>query len=169
MGFDTIARIFSVGASLLVPASRVLANGVSRAVDLFAGKPAPTNNTRWDAPVSVGAGLPANTYRRTGAVLLLVGAILAGCGGESTTSNPVTGGNLSSTNYAGPSPSTADIQLFKLNVWDNLMAQNRCGACHGSGGQSPTFVRSDDINLASWCPPPIRAWSPRSAADTIAG
>jgi mono/diheme cytochrome c family protein len=126
----------------------VLANGVSRALDLFAGKPAPTNNTRWDAPVSVGAGLPANTYRRTGAVLLLVGAILAGCGGESTTSNPVTGGNLSSTNYAGPSPSTADIQLFKLNVWDNLMAQNRCGACHGSGGQSPTFVRSDDINLA---------------------
>ena len=43
----------------------------------------------------------------------------------------------------------ADVQLFKLNVWDNLSAGNRCGACHGlSGPASPAFVREDDINLA---------------------
>ncbi|MDH3901205.1 MAG: LamG domain-containing protein, partial [Gammaproteobacteria bacterium] len=73
---------------------------------------------------------------------------MTGCGGESTTSNPATGNNLTATNYDGPAPATSDIQLFKLNVWDNLMAQNRCGACHGTGGQSPIFVRADDINLA---------------------
>ena len=40
------------------------------------------------------------------------------------------------------------MQAFKLNVWDNLQASNRCGQCHGTGGQVPSFVRSDDINLA---------------------
>jgi hypothetical protein len=40
------------------------------------------------------------------------------------------------------------VQAFKLNVWDNLQAANRCGQCHGTGGQVPSFVRSDDINLA---------------------
>lgn len=81
--------------------------------------------------------------------LLLLGAtLLTGCGGESTTSNPATGGSFTSTNYDGPAPATSDIQLFKLNVWDNLMADNRCGGCHGTAGQSPAFVRSDDINQA---------------------
>jgi mono/diheme cytochrome c family protein len=81
--------------------------------------------------------------------LLMLGVfLLTACGGESTTSNPATGNTLTSTNYAGIAPATADIQLFKLNVWDNLMADNRCGACHGTGGQSPSFVRSDDINEA---------------------
>ena len=40
------------------------------------------------------------------------------------------------------------MQAFKLNIWDNLQAANRCGQCHGTGGQVPSFVRSDDINLA---------------------
>lgn len=50
--------------------------------------------------------------------------------------------------YNGPSPSTDDVQNFKLNVWDNLASEDRCGACHVEGGQSPQFVRADDINLA---------------------
>ena len=85
----------------------------------------------------------------TAASLLLVAAVLTGCGGGSTTSNPATSsGNISSQNYTGPAASTTDVQLFKLNVWDNLVNQNRCGACHSTGGQSPTFVRADDINIA---------------------
>ncbi len=52
------------------------------------------------------------------------------------------------SDYVGPPPSTADVQSFKLNVWDNLSDTNRCGACHSAGGQTPTFVRDDDINLA---------------------
>ncbi|UCC57483.1 MAG: LamG domain-containing protein, partial [Gammaproteobacteria bacterium] len=86
--------------------------------------------------------------RLFGSLLFLAVTLLNACGGESTTTNPATGNNPTPAGYGGPAPATADIQLFKLNVWDNLMAQNRCGACHDTGGQSPTFVRSDDINLA---------------------
>ncbi len=79
------------------------------------------------------------------ALLMLLG--LSGCGGGSTTQNPDTSGPKA-LDYTGPAASTADVQAFKLNVWDNLRASNRCGACHGAGGQSPNFVRQDDVNLA---------------------
>ena len=79
--------------------------------------------------------------------VLLASALLSACGGESTVENPVTSITTTS-NYTGPAASTADVQAFRLNVWENLNKQNRCGACHGTGGQSPTFVRMDDINLA---------------------
>ncbi|MDM7862017.1 LamG domain-containing protein [Alteromonas sp. ASW11-36] len=51
-------------------------------------------------------------------------------------------------NYNGPAPATADVQNFKLSVWDNLATADRCGACHVQGQQSPAFARNDDINLA---------------------
>ncbi len=74
--------------------------------------------------------------------------LLAGCGGGAkTVENPVTSGGTPAA-YSGPPPATADIQAFKINVWDNLRATNRCGSCHVAGGQAPQFVRSDDINLA---------------------
>lgn len=85
------------------------------------------------------------------ALILAVSFLLPGCGGESTKSNPVTtspNAGAVVTTYAGPAPTTADIQAFKLNVWDNLVSGNRCGSCHSTGGQSPTFVRMDNINLA---------------------
>lgn len=74
---------------------------------------------------------------------------LAGCGGGAKTqslpnTNPGTGGS----DYNGPAPATADVQAFRLNVWDNLRSANRCGGCHGTGGQTPQFVRTDDVNLA---------------------
>jgi hypothetical protein len=75
-------------------------------------------------------------------------ALLAGCGGGAkTVENPVTSGGEPPA-YSGPPPATADVQSFKVNVWDNLKADNRCGKCHGQGGQAPQFVRQDDINLA---------------------
>jgi hypothetical protein len=75
-------------------------------------------------------------------------ALLAGCGGGAdTTENPVTTGGTPPA-YNGPAPATADVQSFKINVWDNLKASNRCGQCHVAGGQAPQFVRQDDINLA---------------------
>ncbi len=41
------------------------------------------------------------------------------------------------------------MQQFKINLWDNIQANNRCGSCHSdSGGQAPMFARRDDINLA---------------------
>jgi hypothetical protein len=84
--------------------------------------------------------------------LLLAGlsaATLFGCGGGAeTTENPVTGVTPPSS-YSGPPPATDDIQSFKLNVWDNVQASNRCGGCHtDSAGQNPMFARHDDVNLA---------------------
>jgi hypothetical protein len=86
---------------------------------------------------------------RVGLILLLVALGLAACGGgASTTDNPITGVNPPAT-YNGPPPATEDVQSFKLNVWDNVHAANRCGGCHtDTAGQVPLFARHDDINLA---------------------
>ena len=87
-------------------------------------------------------------------VLALIAALgltvgLNGCGGGAgTTENPITGVTPPAA-YSGPPPATEDVQSFKLNLWDNIQASNRCGSCHSdSGGQPPLFARRDDINLA---------------------
>jgi cytochrome c553 len=84
-------------------------------------------------------------------VALAIGALAmlaAGCGGGAPTQqNPVTSAP-GPAGYQGPPPASQDVQAFKINVWDNLSASGRCGSCHGAGGQSPQFVRGDDINLA---------------------
>ena len=82
------------------------------------------------------------------ATALLVTLTLAACGGASTSENPVTAAGAAAALYSGPAPATADVQAFKINLWDNLNGQDRCGACHGTGGQAPSFVRMDDVNLA---------------------
>ncbi|HZD54142.1 MAG TPA: LamG domain-containing protein, partial [Woeseiaceae bacterium] len=81
--------------------------------------------------------------------LLPAALVVAGCsGGATTTENPVTGVNPPS-GYDGPPPATDDVQAFKLNLWDNIEADNRCGGCHTElVGQSPMFARHDDINVA---------------------
>lgn len=77
--------------------------------------------------------------------------LLAACGGGSgadVEENPGTG-SVNVSSYTGPAPSTADVQSFKINLWDNVRASNRCGTCHSvEGGQAPMFARSDDVNLA---------------------
>jgi len=80
--------------------------------------------------------------------LVALALLLAGCGGGAkTVQNPVTSSGSAAT-YTGPPPATADVQAFKINVWDNLKSTNRCGRCHVAGGQAPQFVRLDDVNLA---------------------
>ncbi|HFB65710.1 MAG TPA: LamG domain-containing protein, partial [Aeromonadales bacterium] len=84
--------------------------------------------------------------------------VLAACsgGGAEVQQLPNTNaGNGGTTNYAGPPPSTEDVQRFKLSVWDNLSPDNRCGACHNQTVQDPPFVRDDDINLAYQAVGPI--------------
>jgi hypothetical protein len=91
-------------------------------------------------------GIITSPVRIVAALGLL--ALLAGCGGGAkTVENPATSGGTPPA-YSGPAPATADVQSFKINVWDNLKASNRCGQCHKEGGQAPQFVRQDDINLA---------------------
>ena len=55
---------------------------------------------------------------------------------------------VTSSTYNGPAARTSDIQGFRVSVWEPLRAQNRCGACHNTGGQAPLFVREDDVNQA---------------------
>jgi len=92
------------------------------------------------------------TPRLLGAGLALAAAVLAGCSGGSGADvqvAPGNGGGNNTPNYVGPAPTTADVQSFKINLWDNIQADNRCGSCHSdAGGQTPMFARRDDVNLA---------------------
>jgi hypothetical protein len=90
-----------------------------------------------------------NTRLAAGLTLLVTTLLVSACGsgsGASTSTNPVTTTAVVS-NYNGPAPQTTDVQAFKINVWDNLVPDNRCGSCH-QDTQTPRFVRADDINLA---------------------
>src|SRR5688572_16110615 len=90
--------------------------------------------------------------RFAGAGVALAAALLSACSGGSgadVEQNPGIPGTGPTSNYNGPPPATADVQQFKLNLWDNVQANNRCGTCHSdTGGQAPMFARRDDINLA---------------------
>ncbi len=80
--------------------------------------------------------------------IALAVALISACsgGGADTEENPVDTAPPASS-YSGPPPATDDVQSFKINLWDNLSASNRCGECHGKG-QSPDFVNLDDVNVA---------------------
>lgn len=80
-------------------------------------------------------------------VLLAVLSLAACGGGAETKENPIIN-QAPVPDYTGPAASTPDIQAFKINVWENLKASNRCGGCHNATGQSPRFARNDDVNLA---------------------
>ena len=89
-----------------------------------------------------------NTFVRWLAAASLV-AVLAGCssGGAPTVENPPVPG-LPISDYTGPASANADVQAFRINLWENIKGNNRCGSCHGAGGQTPMFARNDDVNLA---------------------
>lgn len=93
--------------------------------------------------------------------LLIVGTLMllqacSGGSGSAPTVNPSNGDSSGNSNaYNGPEPQTADVQAFRIHVWENLRAEDRCGGCHVAGEQSPSFVRSDDVNLAYTAVNPI--------------
>jgi hypothetical protein len=90
--------------------------------------------------------------RLGGAGVVLAAALLSACSGGSgadVQQNPGIPTQGVTSNYNGPPPATEDVQSFKINLWDNIQANNRCGTCHSdTGGQAPMFARRDDINLA---------------------
>jgi hypothetical protein len=79
--------------------------------------------------------------------LALLLALVACSGGVSTTAIP-NANTATAATYTGPAPGTADVQAFKVNLWQYIDTSNRCGNCHKAGGQTPMFARSDDVNLA---------------------
>jgi hypothetical protein len=81
-------------------------------------------------------------------LLIVLSLLLLGCGGAEVEQNTPPPVQDNSNNYTGLAPQTDDVQQFKLNLWDNLVADNRCGSCHQQGNTAPFFVRRDDINLA---------------------
>jgi cytochrome c553 len=86
--------------------------------------------------------------RHAAAATLL--ATLAACtaGGPATSQTQATTPGNSASSYTGPAASNADVQAFKINLWENIRTSDKCGGCHHEGGQSPMFARSDDVNLA---------------------
>ncbi len=83
--------------------------------------------------------------------LLLLGLAIAlsACsgGGPATTGLP-DAQTASAATYKGPAPGSADVQAFKVNLWQYIDTPDRCGNCHKAGGQTPQFARADDVNLA---------------------
>ncbi len=76
--------------------------------------------------------------------------VLTACGGGGSVS-PTTNPNLTTPTasvYSGPAAASADVQAFQTSLWSNLRATGGCGNCHVQAQQSPSFVRTDDINLA---------------------
>ena len=95
--------------------------------------------------------------KKFGIAALLALFILAGCGGGAQTTENLDGtgdtdggGNTATKPpYTGPAPRDAEVQNFRLEFWENARGTDRCGSCHTpEGGQTPYFVRWDDVNLA---------------------
>jgi mono/diheme cytochrome c family protein len=84
--------------------------------------------------------------------LLAISLALAGCSSDSgktgSANPPPIRDNAPQPIYGGPPARDADVQNFKINLWENLANPTRCGACHGVDGESPQFARSDNINTA---------------------
>ncbi len=93
----------------------------------------------------------ANGTLKAVVVAALASVVLTACGGGAqTTENPITTvpdpGNSA---YTGPAPRDNDVFKFQQEFWSNARSTDRCGSCHNeSVGQTPMFVRNDDVNMA---------------------
>jgi mono/diheme cytochrome c family protein len=85
-------------------------------------------------------------------IAVLASVLLAACGGGAqTTTNPTgpTGGGNNDAPYTGPVARDNDVLKFQQTFWAYTRTTDRCGSCHTpDGGQTPYFVRADDVNLA---------------------
>lgn len=91
--------------------------------------------------------------RLTQVMLLTLVSALAACSQDSAPVNqinppPIPSDDGNTIEYKGPNASSADVLRYQINVWSNLALDDRCGACHIEGGQSPAFARRDSIDEA---------------------
>ncbi len=89
----------------------------------------------------------ADLIRKSSAIALSV-LLLNACTGGGPANDQVNEqpNDGDGSNYSGPPPATDDVQRFQTHFWNNII--DKCGDCHNEGGQSPTFARTDDVNLA---------------------
>src|SRR4029077_1657919 len=98
-------------------------------------------NRKSVASLSVRAELPRRAARPVVActallVLLTLGA--CGGGGAPTTVNQQSTPPSSTANaYTGPAAANADVQAFRINLWENIRPANRCAGGHPQGRRSP--------------------------------
>jgi hypothetical protein len=88
---------------------------------------------------------------RVAAVSVVASTVLAACGGgAATTENPLTQAPApGNAPYTGPVARDESVLKFQQEFWTNAKTSDRCGSCHNeSVGQTPMFVRNDDVNLA---------------------
>ncbi|MEP0175261.1 MAG: LamG domain-containing protein [Paraglaciecola sp.] len=93
----------------------------------------------------------SSVIAKNSVTLALAAILFSGCGSDTTAvvENPLNSTDtIETTAYSGPVASTQDVTQFKVELWDNISTESRCGACHIQNTQSPAFVRNDDINLA---------------------
>jgi len=86
--------------------------------------------------------------RQAAALALLTTVVACTAGGPATSTTQQTTPGSTAASYTGPAAANADVQSFKVNLWENIRTSDKCGGCHHEGGQSPMFARSDDVNLA---------------------
>lgn len=91
---------------------------------------------------------PASSGLRSALILTLSALLLSACGGGAETESNAPAQTVQTSSYSGPAPAFADVQAFRISLWENIRGNDRCGACHNEGGQAPQFARSDDVNLA---------------------
>ncbi|MDH5611417.1 MAG: LamG domain-containing protein [Gammaproteobacteria bacterium] len=91
-------------------------------------------------------------YKNTGIIgvfTIITTLTLSACGDSASTQTSIPPVDNTVINYTGPAPATSDIQAFKLNFWDNLSRDDRCGGCHIEGGSAPSsFVHKSNVNTA---------------------
>lgn len=102
--------------------------------------------------INIAATAPDRQATLATVVLMLLSALLAACGGGAETAlNPQAPppDDTGIAPYSGPAPRDADVQSFKVEFWEKTRSTDRCGSCHNETfGQTPMFVRTDDVNLA---------------------
>ena len=114
---------------------------------------------------SIGTGM--RMLRHAAALALLTTVVACTAGGPATTQTQATTPGTTASTYTGPAAANADVQSFKINLWENIRTSDKCGGCHHEGGQSPMFARSDDVNLAYQAANPLVNFSDPSQSTLV--
>ncbi len=101
-------------------------------------------------------------------LVCLVLALNACSGGAATTSNP-SPQTVTSASYSGPAPATADVQAFRINLWQNINSSSRCGNCHNDALGVVNLSQPDQSRMVIKVAGGHNCWlaSPQACADIL--